>query len=76
MASITRSSPQVSSFMPLDMPGEADEADTEQNYHSNEVIKPLSERPLEEWWAHGMLTYPPAPGNFLELPAGGSLIGQ
>ncbi|KAF9494371.1 hypothetical protein BDN71DRAFT_1448887 [Pleurotus eryngii] len=37
------------------------------------VVKPLYQLPKKDWWLHGLdgcTKFPPAPGKFLELPAG------
>jgi hypothetical protein len=45
------------------------------NFNSNEMVSPLYQLSFNEWWFHhvtGCDNYPPAPGDFLELPAGKS----
>ena len=31
---------------------------------------------VEEWFGHGYKNLPPAPGDFLELPSGGTYMGD
>jgi len=43
--------------------------------NTNEAVHPLYNLPKSQWWFHHVDNcdnYPPAPGDFLELPAGGS----
>ncbi|KAJ7063711.1 hypothetical protein C8F01DRAFT_1134056 [Mycena amicta] len=45
------------------------------NYNSDDVVHPLYQLSKSDWWFHGynnVPNFPPAPGDFLELPAGGS----
>jgi hypothetical protein len=56
-------------------PGQA--TDEVQNYNSNDMVIPLrGEQNLttEQWFAHGVKDYPPAAGEFMDLPAGGSIV--
>jgi len=39
-------------------------------------VDPLSNLPFNQWWFHGYIDQAPPEGEFLELPAGGSFIGQ
>ncbi|CAK5275406.1 unnamed protein product [Mycena citricolor] len=43
--------------------------------NQEDVVYPLFQLPKSQWWFHhvnGVDNFPPAPGDFLELPAGGS----
>ncbi|KAF7294532.1 hypothetical protein MIND_00989700 [Mycena indigotica] len=45
------------------------------NYNSDDVVHPLYQMSKSDWWFHGyngVPNFPPAEGDFLELPAGGS----
>ncbi|EIW73496.1 hypothetical protein TREMEDRAFT_59670 [Tremella mesenterica DSM 1558] len=60
----------------LNYPGQA--TDTQQNWNNNKPVVPLRQSDdltVDEWFAHGMKDYPPAPGNFMELPSGGTFDG-
>lgn len=49
----------------------------EQSWNSNGMVNPhraSDNLTMEEWFAHGAKMYPPAPGQFLELPAGESAV--
>ncbi|TFK91418.1 hypothetical protein K466DRAFT_323337 [Polyporus arcularius HHB13444] len=38
--------------------------------YDNRPVAPLQGYTFEQWWFHGHTKYPPAPGQFFELPAG------
>ncbi|KAF8324378.1 hypothetical protein F5887DRAFT_988426 [Amanita rubescens] len=38
--------------------------------YDNRPVVPLMNRTFAEWWFHGHLDYPPAPGDIIDLPAG------
>ncbi|KAF8308935.1 hypothetical protein DL93DRAFT_2170702 [Clavulina sp. PMI_390] len=45
------------------------------NPNTNEAVQPLYNLPYSQWWMHafnGCNLFPPAPGDFLNLPAGGT----
>ncbi|KAJ7932728.1 hypothetical protein B0H13DRAFT_1954416 [Mycena leptocephala] len=45
------------------------------NYNSDDVVHPLYQLPKDQWWFHAynnVPDFPPAEGDFLELPAGKS----
>jgi len=46
-----------------------------ENLNSYDIVTPLYQLPFRQWWFHHVNRcdeYPPAPGDFLDLPAGGS----
>ncbi|TEB24653.1 hypothetical protein FA13DRAFT_1638373 [Coprinellus micaceus] len=48
---------------------------TEQDLNSYAIVSPLYQLSFRDWWFHavnGCDRYPPAPGKFIDLPAGGS----
>jgi len=54
-------------------------ADEHQNYNGNFAIVPLrySEKlNIDQWFGRGLKAYPPAPGDFMELPSGGVFEGE
>lgn len=45
------------------------------NLNSYDIVSPLYQLPFRDWWFHHVNRcdeFPPAPGDFLDLPAGGS----
>ncbi|KAJ7819796.1 hypothetical protein B0H14DRAFT_3472842 [Mycena olivaceomarginata] len=47
------------------------------NYNTDDVVHPLYQLPQDQWWFHGyngVPNFPPADGDFLELPAGKSFM--
>ncbi|WVQ80688.1 hypothetical protein IAT38_002793 [Cryptococcus sp. DSM 104549] len=61
----------------LNYPGQA--IDETQNYNNNEPVQPLKQSdnlPISSWFAHGLLSYPPAPNTYLLLPSGSSFFGE
>jgi hypothetical protein len=42
----------------------------------NRPVNPLINLPFDQWWFHGHLNNPPAPGKFFELPAGGAATAE
>lgn len=61
----------------LNYPGQA--TDAVQNWNQNESVAPLRQRDnlnIDQWFAHGMKNYPPAAGDFMTLPSGGTFSGE
>lgn len=59
-----------------DQPYRAPQGD---DYRNNAPVNPLrgmDNLTQEQWFAHGRKAYPPPPGVFMELPAGGSFMGK
>lgn len=49
------------------------------NYNSYDIVNPLYQLPFNKWWFHAVdrcNEFPPAPGVFLDLPAGGSFMAE
>lgn len=44
--------------------------------YDNRPVVPLMDMTFDQWWWHGHLSYPPNDGDFLELPAGGTLHSE
>ncbi|KAH6917100.1 hypothetical protein BKA70DRAFT_322486 [Coprinopsis sp. MPI-PUGE-AT-0042] len=47
------------------------------NQNANEIVNPLYKLRRNDWWMHHVNRcdeFPPAPGDFLEIPAGGSFV--
>lgn len=44
--------------------------------YDNRPMAPLQQYTFSQWWFHGHLNFAPAPGNFFELPAGGTAMSQ
>ena len=54
-------------------------ADSKQIYDGNFVVAPLrayDNLTQAEWFAHGLLDYPPADGDFMELQSGSNYTGE
>ncbi|KAK8858674.1 hypothetical protein IAR55_002903 [Kwoniella newhampshirensis] len=61
----------------LNYPDQADSST--QNYNNNEPVNPLKEASnftTAQWFGHGLKSYPPSPGKFLDLPSGGDFLGE
>ena len=39
-------------------------------------VLPLMDLPFVQWWFHGYINQPPADGQFMTLPSGGTYNGQ
>lgn len=53
--------------------------DSTTNWNNNEPVNPLREADgfsIDQWFGHGLKAFPPGPGDFLELPAGGRYTGD
>ncbi|KAH6899228.1 hypothetical protein BKA70DRAFT_1231144 [Coprinopsis sp. MPI-PUGE-AT-0042] len=51
----------------------------QENYNSYDIVNPLYQLPFNKWWFHAVdrcNEFPPAPGVFLDLPAGGSFMAE
>jgi hypothetical protein len=49
------------------------------NYNNNKAVNPLREFEafnIDQWFGHGYKNLPPAPGDFMVLPAGGRYQGE
>ena len=44
--------------------------------YDNRPVAPLRNMSFQEWWFHDHLSYPPNPGDFFELPAGGNATAE
>ena len=44
--------------------------------NQNDLVTPLYDLPLDQWWFHGQINNPPADGQMMQLPAGGTYHGQ
>ncbi len=57
-------------------PGPPDPSFKPDDPWSWEQTKPLDKMAFKDWWFHGYMDEPPAPGVFMELPAGGVFHGE
>ncbi|KAH6919310.1 hypothetical protein BKA70DRAFT_1249801 [Coprinopsis sp. MPI-PUGE-AT-0042] len=48
----------------------------QENYNSYDIVNPLYQLPFNKWWCKSCNEFPPAPGVFLDLPAGGSFMAE
>lgn len=53
--------------------------DTNQNWNTNEPVNPLRESDgfsVDQWFGHGYKAFPPVAGDFMDLPSGGTYMGE
>jgi hypothetical protein len=52
---------------------------TSEDYQNKDAHDPLRKDmnlKVDKWFGHGYKAYPPLPGNFMELPSGGTFNGE
>jgi hypothetical protein len=53
--------------------------DKKQNWNTNEPVNPLRESDgfsVDQWFGHGYKAFPPVAGDFMDLPSGGTYMGE
>lgn len=53
--------------------------DKVQNWNTNEPVVPLRESDgfsVDQWFGHGYKSFPPLEGDFMDLPSGGTYMGE